>query len=455
MSSDVDHRYSSRYWVREEPSNGARSQRLNVIASRLAGALTAAFLLVGRWEPARGADGTYVTGRQVDFYEPRFLIAAALAVVVSSLPLTRHRKRHPDRRRGGQPQRVALVLGFFLVLSFAWSIERPFAAAKASEIVLLGCVAVLFGAAAVGVHGRFARDAFWVSLITASGLLGIMGAYQIVAAGSGSTNRYAVAPLGGGPNVFGRNMAVLTVALFVLILSQRIPRSISLPAAAVSGLLVILSGSRGALLALAVGVVVAVLSTRPRARTLVFTTIMVLLTLAFVGWSTTIVDRAGIVLEQRLSISNIEDQFRSSRATPYQEGIACFAEYPIAGAGLGGFAALNRQYSYPHNILLEIACEGGSIGVFLSLWVLLPALTILWKARSFLDPLPLAVLAVAFVAALFSGDLFDSRGLVIFGILALGLHQPTSPVDNRQEGKQAAAFGVRPARNSNAIDEGE
>lgn len=423
MPSDVDHTYSSRHWVRGESSKGTRSLRPNVIASRLAGALTAAFLLVGRWEPARSLDATYITSRRVDFGEPRFLIAAALAIVVASLPLAQYRRWHPGKRRGAQPQRVTLYLGIFLVLSFAWSIERPSAAAKASEIVLLGFVAVLFGAAVAHEQGKFAREAFWVSLLGASGLLGIVGAYHTVAAGSESTDRYVVAPLGGGPNVFGRNMAVLTVALIVLALRERIPRRVGLPAAAISGLLVVLSGSRGALLALAVGVVIAVLTTRPRAGTLALTTIMVLLTLVFLALSTTIVDQAGVVIEQRLDLSSSTNQFSYSRAAAFQEGIACYADYPLTGAGLAGFVALSPSLAYPHNLFLEIACEGGSVSVFLSLWILVSALAILWKTRLLIDPLPVAVLAVAFVAAQFSGDMFDSRGLVIFGILALGTHQ--------------------------------
>ena len=250
MPSDVDHRYVSRYWVGGDGPAAAAESRRYAVAAWTTGLLTAAFLLLGRWEPAGRTDVTYITSRRVDFDEPRFMVVALLAIVVTTLPLGRSRSERAARRQGIRPQRTAMTLAVFLVVSLIWSIDRPSGAAKATEIIVLALVGALFGLVVSSRHGEHARNGFWISLLGASGLLGLMGALQVAAAGAASTNRYVVAPLGGGPNVFGRNMAVLTVALIVLSLTGRLPRWLGLPAGAMSGILVVLSGSRGALLAL-------------------------------------------------------------------------------------------------------------------------------------------------------------------------------------------------------------
>jgi O-antigen ligase len=91
------------------------------------------------------------------------------------------------------------------------------------------------------------------------------------------------------------------------------------------------------------------------------------------------------------------------------------------GSGLRGFAEHYGQgFSYPHNLFLHAASEGG-IGALILLLVVF-----VWFARRVLhrphSPLTLVYIAAAsaiFTSAMFSGDYYDNRFLWVFMIIAI------------------------------------
>ncbi len=86
--------------------------------------------------------------------------------------------------------------------------------------------------------------------------------------------------------------------------------------------------------------------------------------------------------------SKIENWRESrGRALNYFSAVAYFADHPLTGSGVGGYKIVLAMYgdkvkiyrdaahddkkaAYPHNVILEFACEQGILGLILFLWIL-------------------------------------------------------------------------------------
>jgi O-antigen ligase len=110
--------------------------------------------------------------------------------------------------------------------------------------------------------------------------------------------------------------------------------------------------------------------------------------------------------------------------------MALFREHPLAGVGIGGFDVARGfgdgvRGDYPHNILLEVACELGVLGLvalLLLVWYGLRAgAGAMRRARTrqeFAVAATVLTVMVYFLAnAMFSGDLNDNR--LLFAALGL------------------------------------
>ena len=88
----------------------------------------------------------------------------------------------------------------------------------------------------------------------------------------------------------------------------------------------------------------------------------------------------------------------------------------VGGGGLGSFRGL-RYGVYPHNIFLEVLSEGGVAGVALLLLVLWRFERVYWQNKK-PDGAATAAFVLILVNTQFSGDLYDSRSLFVFMMLA-------------------------------------
>ena len=195
------------------------------------------YLLSGRWSFAR-IDSTL--GESQPLYEPRFLLVPAMYAVLMFA-----------WRRGGSPQtestrgivRVALSLVVFLsymMCTSLWARDSELASAKFIELLLV-MMAVLACVWAWSLcDNELLREAIFRYLFVFCGLLALLGLRSIADA------RLAV--LGGGPNVYGRNMCLLAASCLYFWRSRG-RAWLWLPGVALAFVLVILTGSRGALVA--------------------------------------------------------------------------------------------------------------------------------------------------------------------------------------------------------------
>ena len=168
------------------------------------GGSLALFIMVGRWTPGR------LFGRS-DWWAlpPRvWAVAGIVAAVMLCFLMPLNRGAWSAQSRG-HVRRTALFLGYMMIAA-SWSKAGSYAGEKAALLGLVLLAAVL---AAKLVHdtGAWMARSFWMWMAVASGL------YAVYTAMSGwSVTRLRIqrlsTPLGGGPNVFARLTAILTMA---------------------------------------------------------------------------------------------------------------------------------------------------------------------------------------------------------------------------------------------------
>lgn len=312
---------------------------------------------------------------------------------------------------------MALTLTAFMgwmALSALWAPDAAAATGKLLELGLLWGAG--FGILCALPPGEAQRgvDGFWTTLLWVGGVLAVLGTVGALAGGAG---RLSV--LGGGANTFGRNMGLVAVAAMAWWQSGRAGARVLAPGlAGLSVLLVTLSGSRGALLATALAGLVILL---PAARTVRRAAGMVgalggAVAAGFVVMRfTPLGDAITRSFQSRVVELTLEGRHASGREGIYHDALGMFAGTPLAGSGLNAFQ-VEHSFPYPHNLFLETAVEGGTVGVLLLLGVLasgLAPLLRLWRQ----EPALVAAFLLCLVSAQVSGDLFDSRG--VFLVLAL------------------------------------
>jgi O-antigen ligase len=367
------------------------------------GCLVAVFLLVGRWTPDRLAGGS---GEALFCWEPRFWLV--LVIAFGTLVVASQESRSHTSVRTFVPLAMLVFLAY-TVTTICWTIDVDLALDKCYEAVLLfvlvGCLSVCC---------RFCgfdqlRFGFWLTFVALATLMALSATLSF------GSDRLAV--FGGGPIVFGRNMGLMLLGL--LYLRSRLPRlgtAVWVPIAALASLLIAMSGSRGALLAAVVGGLTYVLIDRLTwSRKLVLVGVAGGLVLLMLD-QTTLGRRAQETFRYRVMKLTVEDQYTSGRDDLYHGALELAQENPILGCGLAGFRAV--WGTYPHNIFLEVFAESGVVGGALLLGLLVTAAFSLKRNWRCVDRATLAAFCHIFVAAQFSGDLFDSRGVFVLLILA-------------------------------------
>lgn len=136
----------------------------------------------------------------------------------------------------------------------------------------------------------------------------------------------------------------------------------------------LLTFSRGAWIALAVGLFLTLLQNY-KAKKVIGPAVTLLILLALIP-----------SVRQRLSIG-ITDPSSSAHLDLIQTGVRQITQNPIFGNGLGGFAALNLGVEYPHNIILNFWVQTGLLGLIAFCWIVFLAFH---RYKKYPQPLTLA-----------------------------------------------------------------
>jgi len=356
-------------------------------------------LLAGNYDFGRVGLGTFA-GLPIKLW----LVLLASVILLPwwrSLP---SRARAPESGRRATTAYGVWVLA--MIFSSAWAPPGALVTPRVIDFgVSLACAVLMLTAF---------RAAQAVALRTLMSTLAVTGSVYALAGllTLGSVGR--VSAFGGGPNVYGRVTGLAVLAVCHLVLSKTWPAltAVLLPPLVFA---TAASGSRGAVLALAVGLVTLAPSVfRERRR--------------FVAAQLWLVPAAGliwIVIGQyvtnivafRFGVLTLQDRYSSGRQNLYPVAIDMIKSSPLRGQGLGSFGVVvNDPSSYPHNLLLQTAAESGLFGLvplLLALGFGLVPMLRRW-GRSLRCTTLLAMSLLMLSASMVSGDYYDSRLAWVF-----------------------------------------
>jgi O-antigen ligase len=371
--------------------------------SQVFGCLLALYFLVGRWSIDR-LDGALDDGSV--FQQPRAWIVAML-VVWASLAISGRTGKRAATWMISIDAAICLFLGYMLLASL-WSPSSELACDKAIDLGLLLTVALVIAMSRPVLSHDRVLDGFWWAIV----LVGVAMAGLAILNATGGR----IYVPGGGPNTFGRNMGLM--ALGAAYLASRYGTKVSPISAAVmivAVLLILMSGSRGALLSTAIGIVTLLVAARASLLTKFAISSVITLAAAFLLFETVTGKDALEVFQSRIIETTVYDRNLSARDDLWLDALDWAKERPWLGWGLNGYRA--NSWTYPHNMFLEVIVEGGGIGLLLLLNVGRAWWSHMRRSRFHVPRVPVAALALLFTAAQTSGDLFDSRG--VFLLLAL------------------------------------
>jgi O-antigen ligase len=249
------------------------------------------------------------------------------------------------------------------------------------------------------------------------------------------------APFNSNPIWLGRVFSAGIVMLVWLWLSRRLQLSWAILSAGLLLAGLFASGSRGPLLAAAVGVVILLVLGGHGWRSLAITSgatgaVALMMQLPLFQQSRIISFAPGAILTDFSRSAMLGSTVNLIRQHPFGVGIGNWSDYSM----------FSRAFKYPHNLFLEAAAELGVIaGVLFALFVVLILTTSLrrsWQDHSL--RLPSAWLAVEIIHVSVSGDL---NARTFFFVLAL-----TFLTMIRQRNHQLGANQIQP---SLAIPEGQ
>ncbi|WNG30155.1 O-antigen ligase family protein [Cystobacter fuscus] len=384
------------------------------------GFIAALYVLAGRWGFHRLAS---VNPEPDPFLELRLWIVLA-SVVLATLGLLHraHRAARPEESRPDTRLAMALLLFLgYLCTSALWAPDAEFALGKLYDLVLVGVMSVGFGLAALRQPAVRVLDAFWGVVVLATGLLALTGVSQLLGGGGGA--RLAV--LGGGPNIFARLMGLF--ALGALYFWHRRGQTwLWIPMAAAGVLLALLTGSRGGTAAILAGVLAFLVVGRIPLRRLALLSVLATAAVLVVITFTPLGKALSRSMEERflrLTLnyeggSDTESKvYLSGRESLYAAAYELGLDNPVAGAGLAAFPALGLGV-YPHNLFLEVFCEGGALGLALLGWTLLSFLRSAWRGRHRIDGATVGAVVLVLLGSQSSGDLYDTRALFLLMVMS-------------------------------------
>ncbi|WNG50382.1 O-antigen ligase family protein [Archangium minus] len=384
------------------------------------GFIAALYVLAGRWGFHRLASAD---PEPDPFLELRlWIVMGGLVLATVGLVHRAHRAARPGETRLDTRLSTALLMFLgYLCTSALWAPDAGLALEKLYDLVLVGVMSLGFGLAALRQPAERVLDAFWGVVVSATALLALTGMSQLLGSGGGA--RLAV--LGGGPNVFARLMGMLALgALYFW--NQRGQAWLWIPLAATGVLLALLTGSRGGTAAIIAGIITFLLVERVPIRRLAL--LSLLATIAF-GLATTFSPLGKALnrsMEERFIRLTLKTEghgtsegkvYLSGRESLYASAYELGLDHPVTGAGLAAFPALGLGV-YPHNLFLEVFCEGGTLGLALFGWTLLVFLRSAIRGRRGLDGATVSAAVLILMGSQSSGDFYDSRALYLLMVMS-------------------------------------
>lgn len=321
--------------------------------------------------------------------------------------------------------KFAAVFFVFAASSFLWSLNASESVGKAFEVAFALIPAYLT------ITDRDRDDIILVAFWSTLALLG--ASFLIVAAQVPSKGLGRLSLPTGGPIVFGRYMVLM--GMMAIAAAQRWKNGWAWAIVAVLSFVGVgLSGSRGPLLAWAVGigamVVCGLIAQNLQARAKVYS-IGVAAAAGVIAFATVQSLGNKLTLINRLVDRESGGVYLSQRDTLVAEALQIWMRTPAQGTGLGTFSAAGGWHAYPHNLFMELLVDLGYIGLVLFLCMLWTYSKIfLTDKQAWTWVVPSLIACIAPVAV--SGDFYDSR-IVFAWPLLMAMFMAKQPAQVEQE----------------------
>lgn len=257
--------------------------------------------------------------------------------------------------------------------------------------------------------------------------LAIIGTMKIIQSGGMVDSRLAV--LGGGPIVFGRWIGLV---FLTVLFGFSLKKIFKIPVLAILLLLIIFTGSKGPFLFLVLTIILIRIN---NIKSFLF--VLILASLVLYNLSEVIdIGRQYSFLSRTLGLEESSSLVTGSSSTKrislIQESISGMS-HNLFGYGLGNYEDhTNTAIAYPHNFFFELFFEVGIIAiiVFIIFGILIfRSFKLLFSQNTlFLKEYRLVtgVWLFYFLNSMVSGDLSDSRFLIVFTVLFFTLNRITS-----------------------------
>jgi len=342
-------------------------------------------------------------------YEPRYWFVFGLLFVMPPLLYSTKNARRP---RVGLSTIISLTIFFsYTILTIMWSYDYSVAMPKAMELTVLLIFLIMLHIILSRWNTEKFLFSFWTLLMFALVVFAVMVIFSLSVL---DTYKVSLLILGGGANSLGRYMGLLCLgSIYFWEKKGKAPVWIVFSALAV--LLVLASGSRGALIAF-MGSILIYLVVERNPRTIILAAFVCIIFLIF--WNYSIIgEQAEKSFERRVVTSVFENRDDSHRLELFDSAIGIWERHPVFGAGLNSFSSITTD-AYPHNMFLEALSEGGIVGVFLLITVFAIFFVKLMRLSHF-DKVTLASMVLLLIGAQISGDLYYHRGVFIFLMIVI------------------------------------
>jgi O-antigen ligase len=355
--------------------------------------------------------------------------------------------RRPERLPGRMVYYLPILLSFtLLIVMLARLPDSPaesYGSHKLKAFLLLN-VSLLVGGLVVGTRRRDVNRSLALMLIVAF-IAGLALAHEILTGVQPLfEGRYAISNAQYDPITLGRLSASgLLIALYVLLAPGSRFRLAAAVAAPLMTISLLASGGRGTLLGILAGLVVlfGVPSVFNVRRSTIAASIATSLVVALAIVPAQARQRATSVL-----LGGAEGRTSGGRSGLWTQALDTFLHHPLGGIGTGGFASFDPLASYPHNLFLETASELGFLGLVplvgalaIGAWLIVKAIRGSAGAERGLLTLVAALLASAFMNALFSTDISANYDVWLFLGLGIGLASRSSRQTRRSAINEAVA----------------
>jgi O-antigen ligase len=250
-----------------------------------------------------------------------------------------------------------------------------------------------------------------------------------------------------GPIYLGRDSATgVLIATWLILASRgrtRLLAALALPLMIIS---LIAAGSRGPVVAFAVGfgVMLAFAARTRRARRRIGAVVGLLLLAAVLV--PLLLPGSAIGRSLSTIIGSASGLSSNGRSAIWAQAWTEFSRHLAFGIGTGGYGGIDPINAYPHNILLEVGVELGVIGLValvVMIGSMLRRLVAVWRWTpgdiSLEASLYIGLFVMALVNAFFSGAIQDNRDIWIWGGIGVAMYTRMKLTEGRPVDRLAAA----------------